>query len=147
MFRFTFGLLLGFGASFFVNQAPWQVLGKSEIVQELQLEKFIDKAKEDVFEALKTADVETLLPSSERNNVVKRYYVQLGAFSSERNADRMRAETILEGYTQQTIFVNTVGPGLHRVLIGPFDRKTQAERAIVDTTARGLSGLMIRGAF
>lgn len=147
MFRFTFGLLLGFGASFFVNQAPWQGLGESEIVKELQLEKFIDKAKEDVFEALKAADVETLLPSSERNNVVKRYYVQLGAFSSERNADRMRAETILEGYTQQTIFVNTVGPGLHRVLIGPFDRKTQAERAIVDTTARGLSGLMIRGAF
>ena len=147
MFRFAFGLLLGFGASFFVNQAPWQELGKSEIVQELQLEKFIDKAKEDVFEALKTADVETLLPSSERNNVVKRYYVQLGAFSSERNADRMRAETILEGYTQQTIFVNTVGPGLHRVLIGPFDRKKEAERAIVDTTARGLSGLMIRGAF
>ena len=147
MFRFTFGLLLGFGAGFFVNQAPWQLLGKSEIVQELQLEKFMEKAKEDVFEALKTADVETLLPSSERNNVVKRYYVQLGAFSSERNADRMRAETILEGYTQQTIFVNTVGPGLHRVLIGPFDRKKEAERAIVDTTARGLSGLMIRGAF
>ena len=147
MFRFTFGLLLGFGASFFVNQAPWQGLGESEIVKELQLEKFIDKAKEDVFEALKAADVETRLPSSERNNIVKRYYVQLGAFSSERNADRMRAETILEGYTQQTIFVNTVGPGLHRVLIGPFDRKTQAERAIVDTTARGLSGLMIRGAF
>ena len=147
MFRFTFGLLLGFGASFFVNQAPWQGLGESEIVKELQLEKFIDKAKEDVFEALKAADVETLLPSSERNNVVKRYYVQLGAFSSEKNADRMRAETILEGYTHQTIFVNTVGPGLHRVLIGPFDRKTQAERAIVDTTARGLSGLMIRGAF
>jgi cell division protein FtsN len=147
MFRFTFGLLLGFGASFFVNQAPWEGLGKSEIAQELQLEKFIDKAKEDVFEALKTADLETLLPSSERNNVVKRYYVQLGAFSSERNADRMRAETILEGYTQQTIFVNTVGPGLHRVLIGPFDRKKEAERAIVDTTARGLSGLMIRGAF
>ena len=147
MFRFTFGLLLGFGASFFVNQAPLQGLGESEMVQELQLEKFIDKAKEDVFEALKTADVETHLPSSERNDFVKRYYVQLGAFSSERNADRMRAETILEGYTQQTIFVNTVGPGLHRVLIGPFDRKTQAERAIVDTTARGLSGLMIRGAF
>ena len=147
MFRFTFGLLLGFGASFFVNQAPWQGLGESEIVKELQLEKFIDKAREDVIEALKTADVETLLPSSERNNVVKRYYVQLGAFSSERNADRMRAETILEGYTQQTIFVNTVEPGLHRVLIGPFDRKKEAERAIVDTTARGLSGLMIRGAF
>ena len=147
MFRFVFGLLLGFGASFFVNQATWQGLGKSEIVQELQLEKLIDKAKEDVFEALKTADVETLLPSSERNNVVKRYYVQLGAFSSERNADRLRAETILEGYTPQTIFENTVGPGLHRVLIGPFDRKTEAERAIVDTTARGLSGLMIRGAF
>ena len=34
-------------------------LGTSEMVQELQLEKFIDKAKEDVFEALKTADVET----------------------------------------------------------------------------------------
>ena len=147
MFRFAFGLLIGFGASFFVNQATWQGLGTSEMVQELQLEKFIYKAKEDVFEALKTADLETLLPSSERNNVVKRYYVQLGAFSSERNADRMRAETILEGYTQQTIFVNTVGPGLHRVLIGPFDRKKEAERAIVDTTARGLSGLMIRGAF
>ena len=45
MFRFAFGLLIGFGASFFVNQAPWQRLGTSEMVQELQLEKFIDKAK------------------------------------------------------------------------------------------------------
>ena len=115
MFRFAFGLLIGFGASFFVNQATWQGLGTSEMVQELQLEKFIDKAKEDVFEALKTADVETLFPSTEPDNVAKRYYVQLGAFSSEKNADRMRAETILDGYTQQTIFVNTVGPGLHRV--------------------------------
>ena len=147
MFRFAFGLLLGFGASFFVNQAPWQGLGTSEIAKELQLEKFLDKAKEDVLEALKTTDMETLLPSSERDNVVNQYYVQLGAFSSEKNADRMRAETILEGYTQQTIFVNTVGPGLHRVLIGPFDRKIEAESAIVDTTARGLSGLLIRGAF
>ena len=147
MFRFAFGLLIGFGASFFVNQAPWQRLGTSEMVQELQLEKFIDKAKEDVFEALKSADVETLFPSIEPNNVVKRYYVQLGAFSSERNADRMRAETILEGYTKQKIFVNTVGPGLHRVLIGPFDRKLDAEKAIDDTTARGLSGLLIKGAF
>ena len=147
MFRFAFGLLLGFGASFFVNQAPWQELGSSEIAKELQLDKFIDKAKKDVFEALKTADVETLVPSSERDNVVTHYYVQLGAFSSEKNADRMRAETILDGYTQQTIFVNTVEPELHRVLIGPFDRKLDAEKAIVDTTARGLSGLMIKGAF
>ena len=148
MFRFTFGLLLGFGVSFFLNQAPWEGLDPSDLSRQLQLEKLIDKAKEDVLETLKIEDVEKIFsPTGRDDNVAKQYYVQLGAFSSERNADRMRAETILEGYTQQTIFVNTVGPGLHRVLIGPFDRKTQAERAIVDTTARGLSGLMIRGAF
>tara|TARA_B100001093_G_scaffold516867_1_gene596763 strand:- start:1032 stop:1478 length:447 start_codon:yes stop_codon:yes gene_type:complete len=148
MFRFTFGLFLGFGASFFLNQVPWQGLDPSGISQELQLEKLIDKAKEDVLETLKIEDVEKIFSSTERSDSVdEQYYVQLGAFSSERNAGRMRAETILEGYTQQTIFVNTVGPGLHRVLIGPFDRKIEAERAIVDTTARGLSGLMIKGAF
>ena len=148
MFRFTFGLLLGFGVSFFLNQAPWEGLDPSDLSQQLQLKKLIDKAREDVLETLKIEDVEKIFSPTERDdNAAKQYYVQLGAFSSERNADRMRAETILEGYTQQTIFVNTVEPGLHRVLIGPFDRKTQAERAIVDTTARGLSGLMIRGAF
>ena len=148
MFRFTFGLLLGFGVSLFFNQAPWEGLDPSDLSQQLQLEKLIDKAKEDVLETLKIEDVEKIFSSTERDdNVAKQYYVQLGAFSSERNADRMRAETILEGYTQQTIFVNTVEPGLHRVLIGPFDRKKEAERAIVDTTARGLSGLMIKGAF
>ena len=148
MFRFTFGLLLGFGVSLFFNQAPWEGLDPSDLSQQLQLEKLIDKAKEDVLETLKIEDVEKIFSSTERDdNVAKKYYVQLGAFSSERNADRMRAETILEGYTQQTIFVNTVEPGLHRVLIGPFDRKKEAERAIVDTTARGLSGLMIKGAF
>ena len=80
MFRFAFGLLLGFGASFFVNQAPWQGLGTSEIAKELQLEKFLDKAKEDVLEALKTTDMETLLPSSERDNVVNQYYVQFSIY-------------------------------------------------------------------
>ena len=58
MFRFTFGLLLGFGVSFFFKQAPWEGLDPSDLSRQLQLEKLIDKAKEDVLETLKIEDVE-----------------------------------------------------------------------------------------
>ena len=70
------------------------------------------------------------------------YYVQIGAFSRLDNADSLRAEAILEGYLSADIFVETVGD-IHRVMIGPFAEKYEAELAIDWASGKNFSGLLL----
>ena len=147
MLRFALGFMIGVSVSFFIDVDAWKELSPENLSEEIRLERLLEKIREDVSGALKETSTFGESFRERGPEAEKKYYVQLGSFSSVNNADRMRAAIILEGYTQQTIFVNTAGPGWHRVLIGPFDQKREAEKAIVDTTARGLSGLMIRGVF
>lgn len=50
------------------------------------------------------------------------YYVQIGAFSKQVNADSFRAQAILEGYLSADMFVES-SADVHRVMIGPFAQK------------------------
>ena len=70
------------------------------------------------------------------------YYVQIGAFSKENNADSFRAEALLEGYLSADIFVESTGD-VHRVMIGPFAQKHAAELAIDWASGKNFSGLLL----
>ena len=80
-------------------------------------------------------------PSTE-TDVPKFYYVQIGAFSKENNADSFRAEALLEGYLSADIFVESTGD-VHRVMIGPFAQKHEAELAIDWASGKNFSGLLL----
>ena len=70
------------------------------------------------------------------------YYVQIGAFSKQVNADSFRAQAILEGYLSADIFVQS-SADVHRVMIGPFAKKHEAELAIDWASAKKFSGLLL----
>ena len=70
------------------------------------------------------------------------YYVQIGAFSNQVNADSFRAQAILEGYLSADIFVES-SADVHRVMIGPFAQKHEAELAIDWASAKKFSGLLL----
>ena len=72
----------------------------------------------------------------------KFYYVQIGAFSKQNNADSFRAEALLEGYLSADIFVEST-PDVHRVMIGPFAQKHEAELAIDWASGKKFSGLLL----
>ena len=72
----------------------------------------------------------------------KFYYVQIGAFSKENNADSFRAEALLEGYLSADIFVESTAD-VHRVMIGPFAQKHEAELAIDWASGKKFSGLLL----
>jgi len=70
------------------------------------------------------------------------YYVQIGAFSKQVNADSFRAQAILEGYLSADIFVES-SADIHRVMIGPFAQKHEAELAIDWASGKKFSGLLL----
>ena len=70
------------------------------------------------------------------------YYVQIGAFSKQVNADSFRAQAILEGYLSADIFVESSAE-VYRVMIGPFAQKHEAELAIDWASGKNFSGLLL----
>ena len=91
----------------------------------------------DVYDAVLSAPVQGL-----DDGIASLYYVQIGAFSKLENADSFRAEAILEGYLSADIFVETIGD-IHRVMIGPFAEKHEAELAIDWASGKQFSGLLL----
>ena len=90
----------------------------------------------DVYDAVLSAPVQGVDDAS-----ASLYYVQIGAFSKIENADSFRAQAILEGYLSADIFVETTGD-MHRVMIGPFAEKYEAELAVDWAAAKQFSGLL-----
>jgi len=70
------------------------------------------------------------------------YFVQLGSFSKKESAEGFRAEVILEGYMTSDILVESIGD-YHRVVIGPFAHKDEAELTMIWASERKLSSLLL----
>ena len=91
----------------------------------------------DVYDAVLSAPLQGV-----DDEVASLYYVQIGAFSKLENADSFRAQAILEGYLSADIFVETTRD-IHRVMIGPFAEKHEAELAIDWASGKQFSGLLL----
>ncbi len=59
------------------------------------------------------------------------YLVQIASFKNKQDAERMKASLILKGFTVNIATVNQQQINWYRVIIGPFNSRTQAEKAQV----------------
>ena len=78
-----------------------------------------------------------------RNN--ERYVLQAGSFRSNADADRRRAELILQGFdaTVQSVKLEN-GNSWHRVMIGPYNNQNTMHRAQDQLAANGIETLPIK---
>ena len=142
--RFLFGLILGALATVAVYESD-----RSSSVIESVPEDFEEKVLDySYYENLFNASVavsedvyknESLGPDEPGP---ANYLVQLGSFSAKESADGFRAEVILEGYITSDISVQSVN-GYHRVVIGPFAHKEEAQLAMNWATERKFSSLLL----
>ena len=105
---------------------------------------FYDNLSESSISVIKDAYNATLKKpdTGSEADAPKFYYVQIGAFSKQNNAASFRAEALLEGYLSADIFVESTGD-VHRVMIGPFAQKHEAELAIDWASGKNFSGLLL----
>lgn len=68
------------------------------------------------------------------------YRVQLGAFSKEANAEKLKAEVLAKGYQA---YVTQRGD-LYRVQVGAFKNKSNAEKLKTELAAKGYQVYMVR---
>ena len=74
-----------------------------------------------------------------------RYRIQTGSFREKGEADRLRASLILEGMDSHIRTTRTASGTWHRVMVGPYDDRTAAERVNARLRAsRGLDGRIVR---
>jgi hypothetical protein len=142
--RFIFGLIIGALATVAIYESD-----RNSLVIESVPEDLKDKALGySFYENLYNTSV-TVLEDAYKNESLgpdeagpTNYFVQLGSFSAKESADGFRAEVILEGYMTSDISVQSVN-GYHRVVIGPFAHKEEAELAMNWATERKFSSLLL----
>lgn len=59
-----------------------------------------------------------------------RYVIQIAAFKAQTDAERIKAGLILKGYQAYITHVNTANGVWHRVMIGPYQGRQQADLAL-----------------
>lgn len=135
---FFLGLTLGVFVSFLVYL--WQVVPEDPAVA-------IDKPTSDVISDQQVLEIDydfyDLFPTAEvpiveeydlaGNKVVAEsnyaYLLQAGSFKSVEDADRLRAQLILQGHEVVIKEVENVKGVWHRVIVGPFDNERDLTRA------------------
>lgn len=79
------------------------------------------------------------------NHAGEQFLLQAGSFRSAADADRRRAELILQGYNVNVQAVElSSGDTWHRVMIGPFDNINALHRAQDKMAAAGVETLPIK---
>ncbi len=72
------------------------------------------------------------------------YFVQVGAFRNQQDADAQRAKLSLTGIETKISEREQSGATVYRVRVGPFDKKDEAEKAKGSLEAAGLETALVR---
>ncbi|MBE0483175.1 MAG: SPOR domain-containing protein [Bacterioplanes sp.] len=72
------------------------------------------------------------------------FRLQAGSFRSEQDAERMRAELLLEGLTAYRQPVEVNGNPWHRVMVGPFTDRSAMSRAQDVLASKNISAMVVR---
>ena len=72
------------------------------------------------------------------------YRIQAASLSEKGKADRLRAELLLAGLEATTKRSNVNGENWYRVVIGPFDRKVEADRAMTKLRKKNLAAILLK---
>lgn len=92
-----------------------------------------------------TATTNTTTTNQNRNHGDEQYLLQAGSFRSSEDADRRRAELILQGYSVRVQPVELPsGDTWHRVMIGPFSNINALHKAQDKMASVGVETLPIK---
>lgn len=72
------------------------------------------------------------------------YYVQVGAFRSADEAEAMRAKLSLAGLQVQISVREVSGQPIHRVRLGPFESRAEADQVMQKMSAAKINAVMVR---
>ena len=154
---FFSGVLVGGFASFLVYL--WQFVPEDQAANaekptaQVISDKKIIEMDYDFYDLFPSAEVPVVeeYNASGKKVAVKEdyaYILQAGSFRSKDDADRLRAELILQGMVVFTKEVEQASGTWHRVLVGPFDSElpmTRARRALAEADIETITLRVKRG--
>lgn len=72
------------------------------------------------------------------------YFVQVGAYAGAEDAESQRGKLALLGYAARVTEREQAGRTVHRVRLGPFDEKVEADSAKENLVAAGFEAVLVR---
>jgi len=81
------------------------------------------------------------VPEQLKNNADREYHIQAASFRNHPDADKLRARLLLENLPAQTSSNDVNGQVWYRVVVGPFPRRVEAERAMTRLREQGLTAI------
>lgn len=73
------------------------------------------------------------------------FFVQAGAYSNAEDAEQQRAKLAMQGISARTYSVDQGGRSVHRVRVGPFDTREDAQGQQARLQAIGAESAIVRG--
>ena len=71
------------------------------------------------------------------------YDLQVALFTSQKRAEELRANLILDSFQASTLAVSGYERIVYRVVVGPFLRRVEAERALTALRGKGLNPILV----
>jgi cell division protein FtsN len=94
--------------------------------------------------ATASAAASTAAQASKPGEVGFTYFVQTGAYSSVEDAEAQRGKLALLGYSARIIEREQSGRTVHRVRLGPFEEKAEADDIKEKVFAAGFEAALVR---
>ncbi len=144
---FTSGALVGaaivilaaYGPELLESQAPESAPAESAIAETPTIEfEFPDLLKESEVQP----DPEPYaVPEEMRSDAEGSFTIQAASFRELRDAENLRASLLLENLPAQTVRSDVNGARWYRVVVGPFERRVDADRAMTRLRQQGLTAI------
>ena len=83
-------------------------------------------------------------PLAHGNSDTGLFFVQAGAYTSVDEAEQQRAKLALNGFSAKVTERDQAGRVVHRVRVGPFDRREDAEATQTKLTEAGVDARLVR---
>jgi cell division protein FtsN len=81
------------------------------------------------------------VPEELQSTANRSYRIQAASFRNHTDAEQLRARLLLENLPAQTSTSDVSGQVWHRVVVGPFPRRVEAERAMTRLREQGLTAM------
>ena len=75
--------------------------------------------------------------------VLFEYNLQVASFTGQKRAEELRASLILDSFQASTLTVSGSERIGYRVVVGPFSRRVEAERAMTALRGKGLNPILV----
>ena len=150
---FLMGLSIGVFGSFLFYL--WQFVPEDQAVaadkptSDVIADKQVLEIDYDFYDLFPTAEVPIVEEYDQQGNKVQApenyaYLLQAGSFKSRDDADRLRAELILQGHEAVIREVEQASGTWHRVIVGPYDNERDLTRARNSLAEANIESIKLR---